>query len=57
MRIVIVKGEGEKEKEENPECNGHFHSECMDEYIAEAEKAGGFLCPHCRPNTIQDKQS
>ena len=37
--------------------NGHFHLECMDEYVAVAEKNKGFICPHCRPNTVQDKQS
>ena len=37
--------------------NGHFHLECMNEYVAVAEKNKGFICPHCRPNTVQDKQS
>ena len=37
--------------------NGHFHSECMDECIAETVKAGRFICPHCMCNTVQDKQS
>jgi hypothetical protein len=36
---------------------GHIHLECMNEYVAVAEKNGGFICPHCRPNTVQDKQS
>ena len=36
---------------------GHFHSECMDECIAVAEKNKGFICAHCTCNTVEDKQS
>ena len=36
---------------------GHFHSECMDECITVAEQNGGFVCPHCRTDTVEDKQS
>ncbi len=36
---------------------GHFHSECMRDYRQVAEQNGGFICPHCRTDTVQDKQS
>ena len=37
--------------------NGHFHSECMSHYRQVAEQNGGFICPHCTCNTVEDKQS